>query len=39
MMMFRYFDHDTNEWIDKAILINDGKLLDPHGVVIVKKGA
>ena len=38
MMMFRYFDHDTNEWIDKAILINDGKLLDPHGVVIVKKG-
>ena len=39
MMMFRYFDHDTNEWIDKAILICDGKLLDPAGVVIVKKGA
>lgn len=38
MMMFRYFDHDTNEWIDKAILINDGKLLDPNGVVIVQKG-
>lgn len=38
MMMFRYFDHDTNEWIDKAILINDGKLLDPYGVVIIKKG-
>lgn len=37
MMMFRYFDHDTNEWIDKAILISDGKLLDPHGVVIVYK--
>lgn len=39
MTMFRYFDHDTNEWIDKAILIADGKLLDANGVVIVKKGA
>ena len=39
MMMFRYLDHDTNEWIDKAILIADGKLIDPNGVVIVKKGA
>lgn len=39
MMMFRYLDHDTNEWIDKAILICDGKLIDPYGVVIVKKGA
>ena len=39
MMMFRYLDHDTNEWIDKAILIADGKLIDPNGVVIIKKGA
>ena len=39
MTMFRYFDHDTNEWIDKAILICDGKLIDPNGVVIIKKGA
>lgn len=39
MSMFRYLDHDTNEWIDKAILIMDGKLLDPNGIVIVKKGA
>jgi HK97 family phage major capsid protein len=39
MTMFRYFDHDTNEWIDKGILIADGKLLDPNGVIIVKKGA
>lgn len=39
MTMFRYFDHDTNEWVDKAILIADGKLIDPNGVVIVKKGA
>jgi HK97 family phage major capsid protein len=39
MTMFRYLDHDTNQYIDKAILIMDGKLLDPNGVVIVKKGA
>ena len=39
MTMFRYLDHDTNEWIDKAILIADGKLTDPNGVVVVKKGA
>ena len=39
MTLFRYFDHDTNEWVDKAILIADGKLIDPNGVVIVKKGA
>lgn len=39
LSMFRYFDHDTNEWIDKAILIADGKLIDANGVVIVKKGA
>jgi HK97 family phage major capsid protein len=39
MTMFRYFDHDTNEWVDKAVLIADGKLIDPNGVVIVKKGA
>ncbi len=39
MTMFRYFDHDSNEWVDKAILIADGKLIDPYGVVVVKKGA
>lgn len=39
MTMFRYFDHDSNEWVDKAILIADGKLIDPNGVVIIKKGA
>lgn len=37
--MYRYFDNDTNEWVDKAILIADGKLLDPNGVILVKKGA
>lgn len=39
MTMYRYLDHDTNQYVDKAILIADGKLLDPNGVVIVKKGA
>lgn len=39
MQMFRWFDHDTNQYVDKAILIADGKILDPNGVIIVKKGA
>lgn len=39
MAMFRWLDHDTNQWVDKAILINDGKLADPNGVIIIKKGA
>lgn len=39
MVMYRYLDHDTNEYVDKAIMIADGKLIDPNGVVIVKKGA
>lgn len=39
LAMFRYLDHDTNQYVDKAIMIADGKLLDPHGVVIVRKGA
>lgn len=39
LQMYRYLDQDKNEWVDKAILIADGKLLDPNGVVIIKKGA
>lgn len=39
MTMYRWFDHDTNQWVDKAILIADGKILDPNGVIIIKKGA
>lgn len=39
LMMYRYLDHDTNEWVDKAILIADGKTLDANAFVIVKKGA
>jgi HK97 family phage major capsid protein len=39
MTMYRWFDQDTNQYVDKAILIADGKILDPNGVIIVKKGA
>lgn len=39
LQMYRYLDQDKNEWVDKAILIADGKLIDPNGVVIIKKGA
>ena len=39
MAMYRWLDHDTNQWVDKAILINDGKLLDAAGILLIKKGA
>lgn len=35
--MKRYFDEDTNEWINKGITIVDGKILDPSGCYIIKK--
>ncbi len=38
MKTFRWLDHDTNQWINKAILIADGKILDPKGVILIKKG-
>ncbi|MBR4859354.1 MAG: phage major capsid protein [Clostridia bacterium] len=34
----KWEDHDTNEIKNKVILVCDGKLLDPHGVLIIKKG-
>lgn len=34
-----YFDEDTNEYIDKAIVINDGKPLDTKYIYLFKKGA
>lgn len=39
MQTVRWVDNDTNEIKNKVILIADGKLIDPNGVVIVKKGA
>lgn len=36
--MRRYFDEETNEWVDKAIVVVDGKVLNPTGFYkIVKK--
>ena len=33
----RYFDEETNEWIDKAITVVDGKLVNAEGVYLIKK--
>ena len=32
-----YFDHETNKYIKKAIVINDGKILDPKYIYLLKK--
>ena len=37
--MRRYFDEETNEWIDKALVVVDGKLLNAEGVYLIKKGS
>lgn len=39
MQVVKWVDHDTNTVKNKAILICDGKLVDPNGVIIIKKGA
>ena len=35
--MRRYFDEDTNEWVDKALFVADGKVLNPTGYYLIKK--
>lgn len=35
--MRRYFDEETNEWVDKALVIVDGKVLNPNAFWILKK--
>lgn len=35
----RYFDHETNQYVDKALVINDGKILDPKYLYLLKKKA
>lgn len=37
--MRRYFDEETNEWVDKALVIVDGKVLNPQGYWLIKKKA
>lgn len=39
MKTVKWVDHDTNEVKNKVILICDGKLIDPYGTLIIKKGA
>ena len=36
MTMKKYFDEGTDEWIHKATLIADGKLVDTNGLVLIK---
>ena len=33
----RYFDEETNEWIDKVLVVVDGKLVNAEGVYLIKK--
>lgn len=33
----RYFNEDTNKWVNKGLCIMDGKLLDVNGVYVIKK--
>ena len=34
----RYFDEESNEWVDKALVVVDGKVLNPTGYVKIIKG-
>lgn len=38
MQVVKWTDHDNNQIKNKAIMICDGKLIDPNGVVLVVKG-
>ena len=35
--MRRYYDEETNEWVDKALVVVDGKVLNPKGYYLIKK--
>lgn len=35
--MRRYFDEDRNKWINKALVVLDGKVLNPAGIWLIKK--
>ena len=39
MRVVKWSDHDNNKEKTKAIMIVDGKVLDPNGFLIIKKGA
>lgn len=38
MTTVKWVDHDNNEIKNKCTMILDGKLIDPNGVLIIKKG-
>lgn len=38
MTTVKWTDNDSNEVKNKCIMILDGKLVDPYGVLIIKKG-
>ena len=35
--MRRYYDEETNEWVNKALCVVDGKVLNPNGIWLIKK--
>lgn len=37
MGMKRYFDEETNKWVNKLLTIVDGRVLNPKGYVLIKK--
>lgn len=37
--MRRYYDEETNEWVDKALTVVDGKVLNPTGYYLITKKA
>lgn len=36
--MRRYFDEETNQWVSKALVVVDGKMIDPKSCWLIKKG-
>lgn len=39
MTVVQWIDHDTNQKKTKVQLICDGKVIDPNGIILIKKGA
>lgn len=37
--MRRYFDEETNQWVNKALTVVDGKMVDTQRCWLIKKGA
>ncbi|MCL2248669.1 MAG: phage major capsid protein [Oscillospiraceae bacterium] len=38
MRMVHWLDHNDNKVKNKAIMVADGKVIDPHGILLIKKG-